>query len=124
MRVMVLVKANEDSERGDYSGHEEDFLATGKYNEELLKVGDHAGRRGPHAVVGRQAGRRSARTAAARVIDGPFAEAKELVGGFWIWQVSVSSTGALCGERPRHSGRRRSRVRLLAARARSRLEAG
>ena len=49
--------------------------------------GDHAGRRGPHAVVGRQAGRLG-EDGAARVIDGPFAEAKELVGGFWIWQVS------------------------------------
>ena len=39
MRVMVLVKANEDSERGDYSGHEEEFAAMGKYNEELLKSG-------------------------------------------------------------------------------------
>ena len=39
MRVMVLVKANEDSERGDYSGHAEEFAAMGKYNEELLKAG-------------------------------------------------------------------------------------
>ena len=39
MRVMVLVKANEDSEQGDYAGHEEEFAAMGKYNEELLKAG-------------------------------------------------------------------------------------
>ena len=39
MRVMVLVKANEDSEKGEYAGHEAEFAAMGKYNEELLKAG-------------------------------------------------------------------------------------
>ena len=39
MRVMVLVKATEDSEKGEYAGHEEEFAAMGRYNEELLKAG-------------------------------------------------------------------------------------
>jgi hypothetical protein len=39
MRVMVLVKATEDSEKGDYAGHEAEFAAMGRYNEELLKAG-------------------------------------------------------------------------------------
>jgi hypothetical protein len=87
MRVMVLVKATEDSEKGEYAGHEEEFAAMGKYNEELLKAGIMlAGEgltpssQGKRVEFGDEGG--------TRVIDGPFAEAKELVGGFWIWQVS------------------------------------
>ena len=87
MRVMVLVKANEDSERGDYSGHAEEFAAMGKYNEELLKAGIMLAGEG---LTPSSDGKRVSfgEDGAARVIDGPFAEAKELVGGFWIWQVS------------------------------------
>jgi hypothetical protein len=87
MRVMVLVKANEDSERGDYSGHEEEFAAMGKYNEELLKAGIMLAGEG---LTPSSEGKRVAFDSGggSRVIDGPFAEAKELVGGFWIWQVS------------------------------------
>ena len=87
MRVMVLVKANEDSERGDYSGHAEEFAAMGKYNEELLKAGIMLAGEG---LTPSSEGKRVAfgDDGGARVIDGPFAEAKELVGGFWIWQVS------------------------------------
>jgi len=87
MRVMVLVKANEDSERDDYSGHEEEFAAMGKYNEELLKAGIMLAGEGLRPS---SEGKRVAfgEDGAPRVIDGPFAEAKELVGGFWIWQVS------------------------------------
>jgi hypothetical protein len=87
MRVMVLVKANEDSERGDYAGHAEEFAAMGKYNEELLKAGIMLAGEG---LTPSSEGKRVdfGEDGAARVIDGPFAEAKELVGGFWIWQVS------------------------------------
>ena len=83
MRVMVLVKANEDSERGNYSGHAEEFAAMGKYNEELLKAGIMLAGEG---LTPSSEGKRLAfgEDGAARVIDGPFAEAKELVGGFWI----------------------------------------
>src|SRR5215469_6577036 len=87
MRVMVLVKANEDSEKGDYSGHEEELAAMGKYNEELLKAGIMLAGEG---LTPSSQGKRVAfdDNGGSRVIDGPFAEAKELVGGFWIWQVS------------------------------------
>ena len=87
MRVMVLVKASEDSEQGNYAAHADEFAALGKYNEELLKAGIMlAGEglapsfEGKRVAFGEDGG--------TRVIDGPFAEAKELVGGFWIWQVS------------------------------------
>ena len=87
MRVMVLVKATEDSERGNYADHIDEFVAMGKFNEELVKAGIMlAGEgltpssQGKRVTFGEDGG--------ARVIDGPFAEAKELVGGFWIWQVS------------------------------------
>jgi hypothetical protein len=87
MRVMVLVKATEDSERGEYAGHEEEFAAMGRYNEELLKAGIMLAGEG---LMPSSAGRRLefGDDGGSRVIDGPFAETKELVGGFWIWQVS------------------------------------
>ena len=87
MRVMVLVKATEDSERGDYAGHAEEFAAMGKYNEELLKAGIMLAGEG---LTPSSEGKRLdfGADGGSRVIDGPFAETKELVGGFWIWQVS------------------------------------
>ncbi len=87
MRVMVLVKANEDSERGNYAEHADEFVAMGKYNEELVKAGIMLAGEG---LAPSSEGKRVAFGADGgnRVIDGPFAEAKELVGGFWIWQVS------------------------------------
>ena len=87
MRVMVLVKATEDSERGNYAEHADEFAAMGKYNEELLRAGIMLAGEG---LAPSSEGKRVAfgDDGGARVIDGPFAEAKELVGGFWIWQVS------------------------------------
>src|SRR5215472_12776400 len=87
MRVMVLVKATEDSERGNYADHVDEFVAMGKFNEELVKAGIMLAGEGltPSAEGKRVAFDQDGGT---RVIDGPFAEAKELVGGFWIWQVS------------------------------------
>ena len=87
MRVMVLVKATEDSERGNYADHADEFAAMGKYNEELVKAGIMLAGEG---LAPTSEGKRVAFGAdgGSRVIDGPFAEAKELVGGFWIWQVS------------------------------------
>jgi hypothetical protein len=87
MRVMVLVKANEDSEQGNYAAHADEFAAMGKYNEELLKAGIMLAGEG---LAPSSAGKRVAfgDDGGTRVVDGPFAEAKELVGGFWIWQVS------------------------------------
>jgi hypothetical protein len=87
MRVMVLVQATEDSEQGNYADHADEFLAMGKYNEELVKAGIMLAADG---LAPTSEGKRVVYDdeGAGRVIDGPFAEAKELVGGFWIWQVS------------------------------------
>ena len=87
MRVMVLVKATGDSERGNYADHIDEFVAMGKFNEELVKAGIMLAGEG---LTPSAEGKRVAFDAdgGTRVIDGPFAEAKELVGGFWIWQVS------------------------------------
>ncbi len=87
MRVMVLVKATEDSERGNYADHADEFVAMGRYNEELVKAGIMLAADG---LAPSAEGKRVVYDSAggSRVIDGPFAEAKEIVGGFWIWQVS------------------------------------
>ena len=84
MRFMVLVKANKGSEAGVLP--DEKMLAEmGKFNEELVKAGVML------AGEGLQASSKGARVRfegkKRTVIDGPFAEAKELVAGFWIWQV-------------------------------------
>jgi hypothetical protein len=84
MKVMVLVKANKDSEAGVLPS--KDILgAMGKYNEELAKAGVMLAAEGLHpsskGVRVKFSG--SKRT----VIDGPFTETKELVAGFWLWQV-------------------------------------
>jgi hypothetical protein len=84
MRVMVLVKATAESEAGIMPS-EELFAEMGKFNEELVKAGILLAGEGLHpsskGVRVRFSG--SERT----VIDGPFAETKELVAGFWLWQV-------------------------------------
>ena len=87
MRVMVLVKASEDSERGNYADHVDEFVAMGKFNEELVKAGIMLAGEGltPSAEGKRVSFDQDGGT---RVIDGPFTEAKELVAGFWVWQVS------------------------------------
>lgn len=84
MRFMVIVKADKDSEAGVMPSQE--LLAKmGDYNEELVKAGVMLAGEGLHpsskgARVRFEGGKRS-------VIDGPFTEAKELVAGFWLWQV-------------------------------------
>jgi hypothetical protein len=84
MRVMVLVKADRDSEAGVMPG--EDLLAKmGAYNEELVKAGVMLAGEGLHPSA---KGLRMRFSGAQRTItDGPFAETKELLAGFWIWQV-------------------------------------
>ena len=84
MRFMVIVKANSDSEAGKLPTTQELADMT-KYNEELVKAGVMLAGEGLHS---------SAKGARVRfdgkkrtVIDGPFAETKELVAGFWLWQV-------------------------------------
>jgi hypothetical protein len=84
MRFMILVKANEDSEAGVLPS-QEILTEMGKFNEELAKAGVLLAAEGLHssskgARVKFDGGKRT-------VIDGPFAETKELIAGFWLWQV-------------------------------------
>ena len=84
MRFMVIVKANKDSEAGVLP--DQKILAEmGKFNEELVKAGVMLAGEGlqPSSKGARVRFQGSKRT----VIDGPFAETKELVAGFWLWQV-------------------------------------
>src|SRR5437660_1080250 len=84
MKFMVIVKANKDSEAGVLP--DEKLLAEmGKYNEELVKAGVLLAAEGLHPS---SKGARVKFSGEKRtVIDGPFAETKELVAGFWIFQV-------------------------------------
>jgi hypothetical protein len=84
MRVIVLVKASKDSEAGVMPSQEL-LTEMGKYNEELVKAGIMLAGEGLHPS---SKGKRIHFAGKSRtVIDGPFAETKELVAGFWIWQV-------------------------------------
>ncbi len=84
MRFMVIVKANEESEAGVLPS-EEILAAMGKYNEELVKSGVMLAGEGLHSS---SKGARVKFSGQQRtVIDGPFAETKELIAGFWLWQV-------------------------------------
>jgi hypothetical protein len=84
MRVMVIVKANKDSEAGVLPDTE--ILAKmGKYNEQLVKAGVMLAADGLQAS---SKGKRVKFSGAKRtVIDGPFTETKELIAGYWVWQV-------------------------------------
>lgn len=84
MKVMVIVKASKDSEAGVMPSHEL-LEAMGRYNEELVKAGIMLGGDGLHAS---SKGKRIKFSGSNRtVVDGPFAETKELIAGYWIWQV-------------------------------------
>ena len=84
MRVMVLVKATKDSEAGAMPSTEL-LEAMGKYNEELINAGVMLAGEGLRpSVQGKRVGFDGPRRT---VIDGPFAETRELVAGFWLWEV-------------------------------------
>jgi len=87
MRCMVIVKADKDSEAGllPTKKTKETFAAMGKFNEELVRAGVMLAGEGlqPSSKGKRVRFSGKQRT----VIDGPFAETKELIGGFWLWQV-------------------------------------
>ncbi|MGH7458658.1 MAG: YciI family protein [Longimicrobiaceae bacterium] len=84
MRVMVIVKASEDSEAGVLPS-EKVLTEMGSYNEELVKAGVMLAGEGLHPS---SKGKRVRFSGEERtVIDGPFTEAKELIAGFWLWQV-------------------------------------
>ena len=84
MRVMVIVKASKESEAGVMP--DEKMLAEmGKYNEELVKAGIMLAGEGLHPS---SKGKRVRFSGTSRtVVDGPFAETKELMAGYWLWQV-------------------------------------
>jgi hypothetical protein len=84
MRVMVIVKASKESEAGVLPS-QEILTAMGKYNEELVKAGVLLAADGLHPSakgvrVRFEGGKRT-------VTDGPFTETKELIAGYWLWQV-------------------------------------
>jgi hypothetical protein len=84
MKVMVLVKATKDSEAGIMPS--QTLLAEmGKFNEELLKAGVLLAGEGLRASAKGKRVQFSGRNRT--VVDGPFTETKELVAGFWLWQV-------------------------------------
>ena len=84
MRVMVIVKADQNSEAGVMPSTEL-LTAMGKYNEELVNAGIMLAGEGLHPS---SRGKRVIFSGEKRtVIDGPFAETKELIAGFWLWQV-------------------------------------
>jgi hypothetical protein len=84
MRVMVMVKATDESEAGEMPSQEL-LTEMGKFNEELVKAGVMLAGEGLHpsskGVRVQFSGEKR------KVIDGPFAETKELIAGFWLWQV-------------------------------------
>ena len=84
MRVVVFVKATEDSEKGILPTAEL-LEAMGRYNEELVKAGIMLAGAGLKPTT--QAKRIAFNGPGRTVIDGPFAETRELVAGFWIWEV-------------------------------------
>lgn len=84
MKVMVIVKATDDSEAGKLPT-EQELTEMGAYNEQLAKAGIMLAGEGLHPS---SRGKRLVFTGAQRkIVDGPFAETKELIAGFWLWQV-------------------------------------
>ncbi|POA26474.1 MULTISPECIES: YciI family protein [unclassified Pseudomonas] len=84
MRFMIIIKASQDSEAGVMPSQEL-LTAMGNYNEELVKAGILLGGEGLHPS---SKGTRVRFSGEKRtVIDGPFAETKELIAGYWLWQV-------------------------------------
>src|SRR5262245_8830658 len=84
MRVMVIVKADKESEAGQMPNTEL-LAAMGNYNEELVKAGIMKAGEGLHPTSKGKRVRFSGKNRT--VIDGPFTETKELIAGFWLWQV-------------------------------------
>lgn len=84
MRFMIIVKATKDSEAGVMPS-EQLLTEMGKYNEELVKAGIMLAGEGLHPSL---KGTRVCFSGSKRtVVDGPFAETKELIAGYWLWQL-------------------------------------
>ncbi len=84
MRVIVMIRANKDTEAGVMPS-EELLTAMGKYNEELVRAGVMLAGEGLHPSS--KGSRVKSSKGKITVTDGPFTETKELICGFWIWQV-------------------------------------
>jgi hypothetical protein len=83
MRVMVIIKANADSEAGKMPS-EKVFTEMGRFNDELVSAGIMLAGEGLHPS---SKGKRVRMTGTRAVLDGPFTETKELIAGFWLWKV-------------------------------------
>jgi len=102
MRVMVIVKADKNSEAGILPDKQL-FENMGKYNEELVKAGVMLAAEGLQASSN---GKRVKFSGEKRtIIDGPFAEAKELIAGFWLWQMAALKSKSAGYSKPKISGR-------------------
>lgn len=110
MRVMVIVKANQDSEAGKLPS-EQALTNMMKYNEELVKAGILLAGEGLHPS---STGKRVRFSGKERtVLDGPFTETKELVAGFWLWQVrSMDEAVEWLKRMPREPGEEPSEVEI------------
>src|SRR5215211_8187065 len=86
MRFMAIVKASEDSEKGVLPTQQE-FAEMGAYNDELVKAGIMLAGEGLHPSS-RGVRLRYGSEGRATVVDGPFAETKELIAGYWLLEVS------------------------------------
>ena len=84
MRVMVLVPGDENTEKGEMPS-EKELAEMGKFNEELVKAGVMLAGEGLHPTS--KAARVRFDGDKRTVIDGPFTESKELIAGYWLWQV-------------------------------------
>ena len=96
MRVMVLIKANKDSEAGVMPS-ERSLAEMMRFNEELVNAGIMQAGEGLHPSV--KAKRIMFEADSVSVVDGPFAETKELVAGFWIWKVRDIDEAVSWGKR-------------------------
>jgi hypothetical protein len=103
MRFMVIVRADKNTEAGEMPT-EEILTAMGKYNEELMKAGILLGAEGLHPSS-KGAARLKFSGGKVTVTDGPFAETKELIAGFWLWKVNskdeARKSGFALRSRPR-----------------------
>ncbi len=96
MKVMVIVKATPNSEAGKMPD-EKLLIEMGRYNEELVKAGVMLAGEGLHPS---SKGKRIVFGGAKRTVaDGPFAETKELIAGFWLWQVKSMDEAVAWAER-------------------------
>lgn len=109
MRVMVIVKATPESEAGQMPSAQE-FAEMGAFNEELVKAGIMLAGDG---LKDSSKGARITFSGSKRtVVDGPFAETKELIAGFWIWQVKSMDEAIEWAKRCPFNGSRESQLEI------------